>query len=131
VQRQHLKTQREGRAVFRHSDAKAALATWPLTLRQDPNCTAHTWVFRSRTGMNRPISTVQAWRIVHEAVTTNELTGKIGTHAIRKTFANQVDHQLNHDLVKTQRAMGDKTINSTVAYLGFVEDEIDQAILAS
>jgi hypothetical protein len=31
----------------------------------------------------------------------------------------------------TQRAMGHKNINSTVAYLSFVEDEIDAAILAS
>jgi len=46
------------------------------------------------------------------------------------TFANRVYHQLNHDLVKTQQAMGHKNINSTVAYLSFVEDEIDQAILA-
>jgi len=30
-----------------------------------------------------------------------------------------------------QRAMGHKNINSTVAYLSFVEDEIDEAILAS
>jgi len=56
---------------------------------------------------------------------------KGGTHAMRKTIANRVYHQLNHDLVKTQRAMGHKNINSTVAYLSFVEDEIDQAILAS
>jgi site-specific recombinase XerD len=92
---------------------------------------AHTFVFRSRKGANRPISKVQAWRILHEAVTTNELTGKLGTHAMRNTFANRVYQQLNHDLVKTQRAMGHKNINSTVAYLSFVEDEIDQAILAS
>jgi integrase len=52
-------------------------------------------------------------------------------HAMRKTFANRVYHQLNHDLVKTQRAMGHKNINSTVAYLSFVEAEIDAAILAS
>jgi hypothetical protein len=45
---------------------------------------------------------------------------------MRKTFANRVYHQLNHDLVKTQRAMGHKNINSTVAYLSFAEDEIDQ-----
>jgi hypothetical protein len=64
-------------------------------------------------------------------VTTNKLTEKVGTHSMRKTFANRVSHQLNHDLVKTQRAMGQKNINSTVAYLSFVEDEIDQAILAS
>jgi site-specific recombinase XerD len=90
-----------------------------------------TCVFRSRKGVNRPISQVQAWRILHEAVTTNELTGKLGTHAMRKTFANRVYQQLNHDLVKTQRAMGHKNIYSTVAYLSFAEDEIDAAILAS
>jgi hypothetical protein len=101
------------------------------TIGQGLNGTAQTWVLRSRTGMNRPISEVQGGGTVREAVTTNELTGKMGPHAMRKTFANQVDHQLNHDLVKTQRAMGDRTINSTVAYLSFVEDEIHQAILPS
>jgi integrase len=131
VQRRHMKNKTEGRTVLLHPEAKTALAVWLLTLRQTPGCTAQTFVFRSRKGVNRPISTVQAWRILHEAVATNELTGKVGTHAMRKTFANRVYHQLSRDLVKTQRAMGHKNINSTVAYLSFVEDEIDQAILAS
>jgi integrase len=130
VQRRHMKKKLEGRTVLLHPEAKAALATWLLTLRQTPDYTAQTFVFRSRKGLNRPISLVQAWRILHEAVTTNEFTGKLGTHAMRKTFANRVYHQLNHDLVKTQRAMGHKNINSTVAYLSFVEDEIDAAIMA-
>jgi integrase len=131
VPRRHMKNKREGRTVLLHPEAKAALATWLLTLRQAPDVTAQTFVFRSRKGANRPISPVQARRILHEAVTTNELTGTLGTHAMRKTFANRVYQQLNHDLVKTQRAMGHKNINSTVAYLSFVEDEIEQAILAS
>jgi len=131
VQRRHMKKKVEGRTVLLHPEAKSALAAWLLTLQQSPGCTAQTFVFRSHKGHNRPISKVQAWRILHEAVTTNELTGKLGTHAMRKTFANRVYHQLNHDLVKTQRAMGHKNINSTVAYLSFVEDEIDAAILAS
>jgi integrase len=131
VPRRYMKNKREGRTVLLHPEAKAALATWLLTLRQLPGSTAQTFVFRSRKGANRPISKVQAWRILHEAVTTNELTGKVGTHAMRKTFANRVYHQLNHDLVKTQRAMGHKNINSTVAYPSFIEDEIDQAIRAS
>jgi integrase len=130
VARRHMKQKLEGRTVLLHPDAKAALAAWLLTLRPSPDCTAETYVFRSRKGRNRPISAVQAWRILHEAVATNELTGKLGTHAMRKTFANRVYHQLNHDLVKTQRAMGHKNINSTVAYLSFAEAEIDAAILA-
>jgi len=131
VPRRQMKNTREGRTVLLHPEAKATLATWLLTLRQDPSATVQTFVLRSRKRVNRPISKVQAWQILHEAVTTNELTGKVGTHAMRKPFANRGYHQLNHDLVKTQRAMGHKNINSTVAYLSFVEDEIDQAILAS
>jgi integrase len=131
VPRRHMKNKTEGRTVLLHPEAKTALATWVLTLRQMPDCMRQTFVFRSHKGVNRPIRTVQAWRILHEAVTTNELTGKVGTHAMRKTFATRVYHQLNHDLVKTQRAMGHKNIDSTVAYLSFVEDEIDQAILVS
>ena len=78
VLRRHMKNWREGRTVLLHPEAKAAFATWLLTLRQMAGCTARTFVFRSRKGENRPISAVQAWRILHEAVTTNELTGKAG-----------------------------------------------------
>jgi hypothetical protein len=49
-------------------------------------------VFHSRKGQNRPISAVQVWRILHEPVTTNELTGKVGPHAMRKAFTNHVYH---------------------------------------
>jgi integrase len=53
-----------------------------------------------------------------------------GTHSLRKTFANRMYERLHRDLVKVQRAMGHKNINSTVAYLSFREEEIDAAILA-
>jgi integrase len=62
VPRRHMKNQREGRTVLLHPEAKAALATWLLALRQMSGCTAQTFVFRSRKGSNRPISKVQAWR---------------------------------------------------------------------
>jgi site-specific recombinase XerD len=83
------------------------------------------------TGLRRPISREQAWRILTEAFTANELTGKLGTHAMRKTFANRMYDKLGHDLVKTQRALGHKNINSTVAYLSFREEDIAAAILAA
>jgi site-specific recombinase XerD len=120
-----------GRTVVVLGDTPAALHVWVTQLRQMMPVTPHTCMFQSRKGRNRPLSPVQARRILHGAVTTDEITGELGTHMMRKAFANRVDHQLNHDLVKTQRAMGPKNINSTVAYLSFIEDEIDQAILAS
>ena len=131
VARRHMKNKTEGRTVLLHPEAKAALATWLLSLRRLPGVTAQTYLFRSRKGRNRPISPVQAWRILREAVRTNELTGKLGTHTMRKTFANKVYQKLGHDLVKTQRALGHKNVNSTVSYLSFAQDDIDAAILAS
>jgi integrase len=119
VQRRHMKNQREGRTVLLHPESKAALATWLLTLRQMPGCTAQTFVFRSRKGLNRPISKVQAWRILREACATNELTGKLGTHCMRKTFAKKIYHQLSYDLIRTKRALGHQNIVSVQGGRGF------------
>jgi site-specific recombinase XerD len=129
VARAHMKQKLEGRTVVLHPKAKAALAAWVLELRQHGEVTDETPLFRSRKG-NRAMSTVQAWRILQEAYATNGLTGQLGTHAMRKTFANRVYAKLNHDLLRTQWALGHKNINSTVSYLSFCEAEIDAAILA-
>jgi integrase len=46
VQRRHMEKKLEGRTVLLHPEAKTALAAWPLTLRQSPDGTAQTFVFR-------------------------------------------------------------------------------------
>jgi site-specific recombinase XerD len=55
---------------------------------------------RYESGRRRAISREQAWRILTEAFAANELSGKLGTHAMRKTFANRMYDLLKHDLVK-------------------------------
>ena len=142
VQRMHMKGGKagktSGRTVALHPEARAALSVWLETLTKilkgslDPM----TPVFCSRvrdtaTGLRRNISREQAWRILKEAFNANELSGELGTHAMRKTFCNRMYDKLNHDLVKTQKAMGHANINSTVQYLSFREEEIDAAILAA
>jgi integrase len=124
VQRRYMKRKTEGRTVVLHAEAKAALAAWVLGahLTDGP-------LFPSHKGATRPISRVQAWRILQAAYTANGLQGQLGTHAMRKTFANRVYEKLGHDLVKTQRALGHKNINSTVSYLSFREEDIEDAIL--
>ena len=130
VQRRHMKKKTEGRTVLLHPDAKAALAKWVDELQDAGPTSRNTYLFRSRKGRNRPISRIHAWRAIREAYESNELRGPLGTHSMRKTFANRVYDALEHDLVKTQRALGHKNINSTVQYLSFREEEIDAAILA-
>jgi integrase len=79
----------------------------------------------------KAISSVQAWGILQAAYEACGLTGKLGTHAMRKTFAHGVYEKVDHDLVKTQRALGHANINSTVAYLGYQADaEVEDAILS-
>jgi integrase len=130
VQRRHMKKKIEGRTVVLHPEAKAALAAWLQALQTNGALLPTRAIFQSRKGVNRPLSRVQAYRILQEAYDTNHLTGKLGTHSMRKTFANRAYEKLGHDLVKTQRALGHRNINSTVQYLSFREEEIDQAILA-
>ena len=129
VQRKNMKKKTEGRTILLHPDAKKALADWLSELAKVDSLNADAYVFKSRKGRNKPISRVQAWQVLKDAYESNELTGKLGTHSMRKTFANKVYDALNNDLVKTQRALGHRNINSTVSYLSFKEEEIDKAIL--
>ena len=123
VARRHMKGKHGGRIVPLHPEARAALSVWLEQLaKMKGGLSPEIPVFCSRvkdptTGLKRAISREQAWRILKEAFNANELQGKLGTHAMRKTFANRVYDKLNGDLPKTQRAMGHANINSTVQYL--------------
>jgi integrase len=132
VQRRNMKGKMRSRTVILHPLARAAASAWleQLQKRRGP-LTPDTYLFRSHKGDNRAISRVQAWRILHDAYKANELTGKLGTHAMRKTFANRVYELLKYDMLKTQHAMGHANIQSTIAYLSFREEEITAAILAA
>lgn len=120
----------EGRTVKLHPEAKAALAEWISQLAGGTVLTADDYVFQSRKGQNKPISRVQYHRILKEAVQANELSGKVATHSMRKTFADRVYEALGRDIFRTQKALGHKNINSTVSYLSFKEADIEAAIMA-
>lgn len=131
VQRRNMKKRVEGRSVLLHPDARRALELWTAELRQAGHAAPETFVFRSRKGANAPIGRVHAWRVLNSHFTAVGLIGKLGTHSMRKTFANKVYDRLGKDLVRTQRALGHLNINSTVQYLSFREEDIDAAILAA
>jgi integrase len=131
VRRCHMKKKIEGRSVILHPEAKVALTAWVAELAVAGHTAPETFVFRSRKGANAPISRVQAWRVLHGCFAAAGLSGKLGTHSMRKSFAARVYERLGHDLIKTAAALGHKNINSTVSYLSFAETEIEAAILAA
>lgn len=122
VARKHMKGKNRGRQVPLHPEARAALKAYLL-----PSNDAE----KSEVAENArlfPFTRQHAWRIFKTAVTAAALTGKLGTHAMRKTFAKRVYHALGKDLINTQKAMGHASVASTASYLAFEQDEIDKAI---
>lgn len=126
VTRSFMKGKKEGRTVILHPEAKSALEAC-IDVGRDPD----RFVFQSRQGENRALNRRTAWTLLKKAYAKCGLTGKLGTHSMRKTFAKRVHDKVGRDLIKTQKALGHKSVNSTVSYLSFDETEIDDAILKS
>jgi len=126
--RANRKGKTEGRIVALHPRAKEALTAWINQLAKGSILVADDYVFRSRKGINRPVSRVQYHKVLKDAVEVNGLTGKVATHSMRKTFADRMYNALDHDIYRLQKAMGHKNINSTGQYLSFNEAEIESAI---
>ncbi len=131
VKRQHMKGKLESRTVILHPEVKEALRTYLESQFGDlRNIDPDLYLFRSQKGKNRPLSRQQAWAILEEAFAKAEMTGQLGTHSMRKTFADRVYQKLNGDIFKVKRALNHASILSTLSYLSFKEEEIEQAILS-
>lgn len=129
VRRCHMKGKIEGRTVIVNAEAKEALQIWVKELLGKGD-SSESYLFKSRNGDNQPITRNQAWKLLDKVFTRAGLTGNLGTHCLRKTFSDRIFEKLGRDLVKTQKALGHRNINSTVSYLSFKTEEIDEAILS-
>ena len=122
VQRKSMKGKSQSRSVVLHPKAREALSPWLATLADDD---PEGYLFRSRKGKNRSISRVQAYTILRDAFNANHLSGRLATHSMRKTFANRAYENSGRDLLRTAKALGHKSVNSTISYLSFKSEEID------
>ena len=134
VEAKFMKGKKRSRSVVLHPAAKEAIGSyldehqqkwgWPMTPEM--------YLFRSQRGVNRRLSRSQIAKIMHDVYDAQGFTGKLGMHALRKTYAVKLYGLLDNDLVKVQRAMGHENINSTCRYLqDFTSEDIDKAILSA
>jgi integrase len=139
VSKRNMKGKTKSRSVILNEQAKKSLLPWLVKLRNDGIWFKDEPVFIS-IRHDRAISRVQAWRVLTTAYRAAGLTGKLGTHAMRKTFANNIyDHLLKRvadgeaiDAFRgTSKALGHADIKSTDKYLSFRTGEIDKTILAT
>ena len=120
------------RSVMLNSDAKKALTLLLNWLKSKGLTDKSTPLFLSRkravTGENKAINRQQAHEIIKALFAKIGEFGNISTHALRKSFAARIYEQTGK-LELVQIALGHKSINSTISYLAFGNDDVDNAIM--
>lgn len=89
-----------------------------------PDCE---YIFKSRQGGNSPITRVQAYRIINNAVRKTGVLENIGTHTLRKTFG-YFHYQMNKDIAILQDIFNHSAPSITLRYIGINDDWKDRTI---
>lgn len=89
------------------------------------NMSQDDYLFKSRKGTNKPISRVQAYRILTDAATRIGLED-LGTHSLRKTFGYHF-YQQTKDVALLQQLFNHSSPSITLKYIGLNQDILDAA----
>lgn len=128
IRRRTTKGRRAGYDMPLHPQAATALQEYLDTL---PDQSSGTYLFPGRWPGTR-LSKTAGWRAIKRAFAAAGIAGaptEVGTHSLRKTFAQRIYTALGHDLVRTSYAMRHASVSTTIEYLSFREEEVDAAIL--
>lgn len=84
-------------------------------------------LFPSRKG-GKPISRVQAYRVLNSAARAVGIQDEIGTHTLRKTFGYHAYKQ-GVDITRIQHLLNHSSPKVTLAYIGITKEELDNIYL--
>lgn len=90
------------------------------------NLTDDMYLIQSRKGDNRPVSRVQAYRVLNQAAAVLGLD-EIGTHTMRKTFGYW-HYKRNKDVAILQEIFNHSSPSITLRYIGINDDIKDETI---
>ncbi len=124
IRAMYMKGKENTRDVALHSDARTHIEELVRSLPDGYNGP----LFRSKQG--GALGRKMAWVVLKEAFKAAKIKGNVATHSLRKTFAKNVYEALDRNILKTQKALGHKSLDSTVSYLEVDQNEIDSAILS-
>jgi integrase len=125
VTKRKIKGKTIGRTVPLHPEAKRLIKRWVTKAELKPE----DYLFPSQKKCGEPLRKETAHDIFMEAFDVLRMGLGIGTHCMRKTFAQNVYKNLNYDIFATQHALGHKYVDTTMRYLQVDENKIKQAIL--
>ena len=86
------------------------------------------YIFRSREGGNRPISRIQAFRIIKNAASELHIEGTISCHSLRKTFGYHAWRKGVPPAV-IMTIYNHSSLEITKRYLSIDQDDKDQVFL--
>ncbi len=78
-------------------------------------------------GSAKPITRIQAYRILHNACSKIGIDEKIGTHTLRKTFGYHF-YKKTKDIVMLQNILNHSSSDVTKRYIGITQDMIESEL---
>ncbi len=84
------------------------------------------WLFASQRG-GKPITRIQAYRIINDACVKAGINVRIGTHTLRKTFGYHF-YQEKKDVALLQWIFNHSAPSVTLGYIGINQDIIDASL---
>lgn len=85
-------------------------------------------LFASRKG-GKPISRVQAYRILNEGASHVGIKEAVGTHTLRKSFAFHA-YESGVDITRIQKLLNHSAPSVTLAYIGITKQQLDDIYIS-
>ena len=116
--------------IFINDNLKEALASYLKEIfeKKENLCEVmEQFIFLGQKSENKPISRIQAFRIISSAAKKCLLSQKVSCHSLRKTFGYHM-YQQPHAAVTIKEILNHADISVTLRYIGINQDNKDKAI---